>query len=162
MLMIPVLVLLSMEYPAWGVFTSSALTSIILIFILVPFVAAFITTHDRDDKHRNYYAGLKVGGGFWWKYLITTAVYMISYEILMRGVLLHYLLDKMGVFYAIALNTLIYSGMHLVKNKQEALLSVPLGVLLCWMTIYTRSIWPAAFFHLVMAVSFEFYYSMKK
>jgi len=101
------------------------------------------------------------GSWLWVQYLMITAAYMIIYEILMRGTVLFMLTDQFPVVYAVAINTLIYAAMHLVKNLKEALLCIPLGIFLCWLTLYTGSIWPAAAFHLIFAFSFELSYSAK-
>lgn len=160
-LMAPVIILEAVRHPNWLSLTPSAVRGIILIVILVPTIAFFIARADKSDLHRSMYNGLQDHKARWIVYLIVTIAYMISYEVILRGTVLDYLLTKFDVVYAIAINVALYAAMHLAKNMREALLCIPLGTLLCWMTIYTGSVWPAACFHTMMALSFEFYYSRK-
>ena len=161
-LMIPVLIILVRHFPEWGLLTSPALLSLLLISLFVPALAFLLTSQDKSDSHRLLYDGLQDDKSQWMVYLLVTCLYMIAYELILRGIILHFLISKFEVMYAVAINVLIYAIMHLAKNRREALLCIPLGTLLCWMTIYTKSVWPAALFHTIMALSFEFFYSRKK
>ncbi len=160
--MSPAVIIIVTQVPEWGLLTSSAMWSILLIAILVPLLAFLITRADHNVEHRLLYSGLQQDVSQWIVYLCVTCAYMISYELILRGTVLHFLTSRFGTIYAIALNVFIYAAMHLPKNRREALLCIPLGTLLCWMTIYTKSVWPAAFFHMIMALSFEFFYSRKQ
>jgi membrane protease YdiL (CAAX protease family) len=161
-LMVPILIILVRHFPEWGWITSSAAWGILLIVLIVPAIAFLLTRQDKSDLHRVLYDGLQDDKSQWVVYLLITCLYMMAYELILRGIILHFLISKFEVIYAVAINVLIYATMHLAKNRREALLCIPLGTLLCWMTIYTKSVWPAAVFHTVMALSFEFFYSRKK
>ncbi|HLF65322.1 MAG TPA: CPBP family intramembrane glutamic endopeptidase [Saprospiraceae bacterium] len=162
LLMLPALITQTANFPSWVLFTKSSVWSIGIISILVPFLAFLLTRADKSNTQRLLYAGLQDRRWRWIAYLLITSMYMVSYEFLLRGTLLHSLTTWLEPVFAISINTLIYSVMHIVKNKREALLSIPLGILLCWLTLYTQSVWPAAFFHSIMALSFEFFYSRKR
>ena len=162
MLMIPVLAYSINAHPFWMDMTSASVVSVILIVVLVPVLSFMIVRPYQSGSSHEIFTGLQTGTQEWGIYLVSTAAYMVVYEIFLRGILLYYLVDWVGVAIAIAVNTLIYVAMHLFKDLREALFCIPLGVFFCWITLYTKSVWPAAVLHLVMAVSFELFYNAKR
>jgi membrane protease YdiL (CAAX protease family) len=86
---------------------------------------------------------------------LTWILYLIGYEFLFRGFLLFAALAVMGLWPAIVLNTSIYMLVHLPKGIKETVGAIPLGVLLCYLTLQTGSIWIAVIVHIVMALSNE-------
>ena len=86
---------------------------------------------------------------------LTWILYLTGYEFLFRGFLLFAALPVMGLWPAIALNTAIYMLVHLPKGLKETLGAIPLGVILCYLTVQTGSIWIALMVHIVMALSNE-------
>lgn len=93
--------------------------------------------------------------------LIMSAVswisYLLAYEFLFRGFLFFAALPVLGLFFAIVLNTIIYALVHLHKDFKEIAGSVPLGILLCYLTYLTGTIWVAVFSHIVLALSSEWF-----
>jgi hypothetical protein len=45
--------------------------------------------------------------------------------------------------------------LHIHKSKKEIVGCVPLGLLLCFFTIWWQSIWPAIIFHVQIAIANE-------
>jgi len=86
---------------------------------------------------------------------ITWTAYLVAYEILFRGFLLHTSLEIIGIWPAIILNTAIYSIVHFHKGKKEMLGAIPLGIVLCLLVIYTGSILIAIYSHVLMALTNE-------
>ena len=161
MLIIPTLLLSLSPTPYWLNMTETAGYAIVTMLLAIPPLAWLIARGGRNDGEYAHFGGLRFGNFFWWVYLLSTICYMVLYEVLIRGVLLNSLTDHLSVILAIAANTGIYAAMHLFKSVRESLLCLPTGVLLCWMTIATGSVWPAACFHLLVALSFELIYSQK-
>jgi membrane protease YdiL (CAAX protease family) len=81
--------------------------------------------------------------------------YLLAYEFLFRGFLLFSTMSLLGLWPAIVINTAIYSLVHLPKGFKETIGAIPLGILLCYLTVRTGSIWIAVATHIVMAVSNE-------
>jgi len=79
------------------------------------------------------------------------ALYLAGYEFMFRGVLLFPLVDTLGAWPAVAVNTVLYSATHIPKDRDEAIGAIPLGFLLCWVTLQTSSLWPAILVHIFMA-----------
>jgi len=87
---------------------------------------------------------------------VTWAVYLLGYEFLFRGVLLFPLVAHLGVWTAIAINIALYSATHIPKGMAETIGAVPLGFVLCILTLSSGTIWIAFFVHLVMALTNSF------
>jgi membrane protease YdiL (CAAX protease family) len=87
---------------------------------------------------------------------ITWLIYLFSYEWLLRGELLPELVSLTGVWLGIAVNTIIYSLVHTVKGRREMIASIPVGIILCTITLYTHSFLAAFIFHGVFALTYEY------
>jgi membrane protease YdiL (CAAX protease family) len=84
-------------------------------------------------------------------YLASWAAYLLGYEILFRGLLLFPLVERIGLWPAIAVNIAMYSGTHIPKGPAETIGAIPLGTLFCLLSVQTGSIWCAFFIHVIMA-----------
>jgi membrane protease YdiL (CAAX protease family) len=84
-------------------------------------------------------------------------LYLLGYEIMFRGFLLFSCLNEMNILSAIAINISIYALIHIPKGFKEVAGSLPLGILLCLMTIYTGTIWAAFMTHGILALSNEWF-----
>ena len=102
-------------------------------------------------REREWSVAILVQSGLGW------ILYLISYEFLFRGFLLFASLPILGLPLSIVLNTIIYALVHLPKGYKEMVGSVPLGILLCYLTYLTGSIWVAVFSHIVLALSSEWF-----
>jgi membrane protease YdiL (CAAX protease family) len=58
---------------------------------------------------------------------------------------------------AFALNCAIYALAHLYKGPGETFGAIPVGVLLCYLTLVTGNIWTAVILHSLMALSNEWF-----
>jgi membrane protease YdiL (CAAX protease family) len=88
---------------------------------------------------------------------LTWVPFLIGYEFLFRGFLLYASLGLLEPVPAIALNCTLYSLAHFYKGPVETLGAVPLGILLCYITIIKGNIWCAVAIHSVMALSNEWF-----
>lgn len=84
-------------------------------------------------------------------------LFLVGYEFLFRGFLLQASLDIMGLGPAIALNCALYALAHFYKGPAETFGAIPVGILLCYLTIVTGNIWCAVILHSVMALSNEWF-----
>lgn len=83
--------------------------------------------------------------------LLGWALYLFGYELLFRGTLLFPVYEILGLWPAVAINVALYSATHIPKGMDETIGAVPLGVVLCIVTLQTGTIWVAFFVHLIMA-----------
>jgi len=131
------------------------------LLLIIPVVIPFINCHAmKNEKLSGDYPELKLKE---WNtgYMILSAtgwaVYLAGYEFLFRGFLLSSTLNAWGIIPSIIINTFIYSAAHLHKNRREVLGSIPFGIVLCLMAIYTNSIILPFITHLSLAVSSEYF-----
>lgn len=78
-------------------------------------------------------------------------IYLFGYEVMFRGVLLFPLVDALGFWPAVVLNMAVYSMSHLPKGLDETLGALPIGLVLCLLTLASGTIWIAFAVHVVMA-----------
>ena len=84
------------------------------------------------------------------------ALYLLGYEFLFRGVLLFPLTEHLGVWTAIAINIALYSATHIPKGLDETIGAIPLGLVLCLLTLASGTLWIAFFVHVTMALTNSF------
>lgn len=167
---IPVMLIISqgLGFQRFGVSFKNAMPTIwwTAVLSLVVLVMNFFATRSADNlaqypqiRVTNWSRSLIVGSALSW------TAYLVAYEFLFRGFLLFSCVEEMGIWMAITVNTALYALVHVPKGIKEAIGAVPLGVLLCWLTLQTGTIWIALFVHVVMALSnewFSIYYTGKK
>jgi len=88
---------------------------------------------------------------------ISWIIYLTAYEFLFRGFLFFTSISILGLWPAILFNTVIYSLVHYPKGYKEMLGAIPLGIILCYLTYLTGSIWVAVFTHIILALSNEWF-----
>lgn len=91
---------------------------------------------------------------------LTWVSYLFGYELMFRGLLLFATVPLLGEWPAIILNAAIYALVHVPKNLEETIGAIPLGVVLCLITLTTGTIWVAFFVHITLALS-NFFFSLK-
>ncbi len=88
---------------------------------------------------------------------LTWIAFLLAYEFLFRGFLLYASLAVMHPWPAIVLNIALYSFAHFYKGPDETFGTVPVGFILCYITLVTGNIWSAVILHSVMALSNEWF-----
>lgn len=88
---------------------------------------------------------------------LTWILYLIGYEFLFRGILLFSCKEELGNFYAVLINIILYSAAHIPKGSHETIAAIPVGLMLCYITLSTGTIWAALGIHLMMALSNEWF-----
>jgi len=83
--------------------------------------------------------------------LLGWALYLFGYELLFRGTLLFPLVKTIGIWPAIAINIALYAATHIPKGLAETIGAIPLGFVLCVLTIESETIWIAFLVHVVLA-----------
>jgi membrane protease YdiL (CAAX protease family) len=80
---------------------------------------------------------------------------LIIYEVFFRGVLLGILMELFSKPVAVALNIALYGIAHAFGSRKEFIGSLPFGLLLCFVTVLTQSVYPAVLLHLCIALPYE-------
>ena len=84
-------------------------------------------------------------------------LYIFAYEFMFRGFLLFSCFYAFGIWPAIIINIGIYSLTHVPKGMKEAIGAIPLGLVLCLLTLKSGSIFAAFIIHITMALSNEWF-----
>ena len=85
-----------------------------------------------------------------------TILYLLAYELLFRGILLSVCTAVLGVWPAIAINVALYSTTHLPKGPAETIGAIPFGLLVCYITLTTGTIWVAVVVHVILSLSNDY------
>ncbi len=88
---------------------------------------------------------------------VSWLLFLVGYEFLFRGFVLHASLGLMETGPAIALNCALYAFAHFYKGPGETFGAIPVGFLLCYITLITGNIWSAVIIHSIMALSNEWF-----
>jgi len=80
---------------------------------------------------------------------------LIIYEIFFRGVLLGIFLEWCSMPIAVALNIALYALAHVFGSRKEFIGSIPFGLLLCYLTFSSQSIYPSVLLHMFLALPYE-------
>jgi len=88
---------------------------------------------------------------------LTLVLYTLAYEIMLRGYLLFTCERELGIVLAIVINTSIYALVHIPKGWKETIGTIPMGIILCWLTFISGNIWIAVFVHVALALSSEWF-----
>jgi membrane protease YdiL (CAAX protease family) len=87
-------------------------------------------------------------------FILVRTLFLIVYEIFFRGAMLFIMIEDMNIVLAIIFNLFFYMMVHWF-HKQERYGSLIMGIVLCSVTIYYHSVWPAILIHLSLALSYE-------
>ena len=91
-----------------------------------------------------------------WLNALATISYLFAYELLFRGILLMVCVQVLGVWPAIAINVALYSAVHLPKGPPETIGAIPFGILICYITLTTGTIWVAVVVHVILSLSNDY------
>jgi membrane protease YdiL (CAAX protease family) len=92
---------------------------------------------------------------FVFRYILVRCLFLFSYEIFFRGYLLMECIQHWGVVYAVIINIILYSLLHVFAGKKEMFACIPFGLLLCTICIWLKAIWPAIALHLSLSLVYE-------
>ena len=128
------------------------------LYILIPFFILLIastyvswnTVKKVDAEDKSHYSFTNA-----WLYFFVRFTFLLCYEFFFRGVLLFTLLEYFGVIESITLATFAYIIIHLFYSKKEIIGTIPFGIILCYLTIETQSIWYAFLMHLALSAVYE-------
>ena len=143
-----------------GVATGNYKESLIYIAIIgsVIFVINFFTS--KNPFNLAIYPQMRIMEWNRKKIIINSigwAMYLFSYELMYRGLLLMVCYHSFGFWPAVAINLCFYSATHIAKGLNETIGTFPYGLLLCYVTISTGSIAVAFVTHLILALTNDYF-----
>lgn len=157
------LIVLGKSAADYGVAFKNHATSLYWILGLACVIIPMNFFNAKKEKNLAFYPNVREKE--WSKGMVahnafTWVSYLFGYELMFRGVLLFATVPLLGEWPAIILNVAIYALVHVPKNLQETIGAVPLGVLLCLITLTTGTFWVAFFVHITLALT-NFFFSLK-
>lgn len=160
---IPAIVLLAVTGKSWtdyGLKFQNGLTSLHWVLGIACVVIPMNFFNSKKEKNLAFYPNIREKE--WSKGLLVNnalswCAYLFGYEFMFRGLLLFSTVPLMGEWPAIVLNAAFYALVHVPKNLPETIGAVPLGILLCLVTLTTGTIWVAFFVHITLALSNSFF-----
>ena len=87
-------------------------------------------------------------------FVLIRTLFLIVYEAFFRGIVLFVMIEDFGLVPAVIVNVIVYALLHWFDKKERAG-SVPMGIILCSVSIYYHSVWPAIIIHVSLALSHE-------
>jgi membrane protease YdiL (CAAX protease family) len=129
---------------------------IVMVFVLISFCINYFAARSPDNlimypqiRCKTWSFSLLVISGLSWM------TYLLAYELTFRGFLLFSSIKEFNPFIAIVLNICLYSIVHIPKGIKESIGAIPMGLILCILTIHSGTIWMAFWIHCSMALSNE-------
>jgi membrane protease YdiL (CAAX protease family) len=139
--------------------SDTTMTSLVAILILAALTMPLAFLSAKKPSHQVNYPQIREKN--WTRSLVLKnslgwSAYLLGYEFLFRGILLFPLVDALGVWPAVAINTVMYSATHIPKGLDETIGAAFLGVVLCLVTLITGTLWVAIVIHITMALTNSF------
>lgn len=153
------LIVLPYTLPEYGLSFQKTGLSLIWILGLSAIILPLNIKAGKRPENLKVYPMMRVSN--WDKKLVfqnslATMSYLFGYELLFRGLLLFSCVDVLGVWPAIAVNVALYSAVHLPKGAGETIGAIPFGLLICYITLTTGTIWVAVVIHWVLSLSNDY------
>ncbi|GHE52111.1 CPBP family intramembrane glutamic endopeptidase [Roseivirga thermotolerans] len=147
----------------YGVAFKNHGTSLAWILGLATIIIPMNFFNSKKEKNLAFYPNVREKE--WTKPMVATnaftwVAYLFGYELMFRGLLLFATVPLLGEWPAIVLNAAIYALVHVPKNLEETIGAIPLGIVLCLITLTTGTFWVAFFVHITLALS-NFFFSLK-
>lgn len=133
-------------------------TWLAFLVIIILLVADFFAASDEENlenyppvRTSNWTWGLLLSSMFTW------IVYLSCYEMVIRGLFFFESIRLFGKVPALIINAAVCSLAHWLKSRREALASIPMALLMCYITLQSESFWYAALAHAALAVAHEIF-----
>lgn len=141
----------------FGTITPSIL-SLVLFLALIIAVIFIAATQSRKAIHELPNRELAINifnTSFVARYLAARFIFLCVYEIFFRGFLLNDSIGQVGIPFAITINIILYTLVHIFSGRKEIIGCIPFGLALCAVTILFKAVWPAIILHLALSFTFE-------
>lgn len=134
----------------------------IIIFILVCIIILMTYINQKSNPHRS---SLQMKIREWNAPLFAInafggIIYLLAYEFLFRGILLFECNSSFGFWPAVAINVTIYSAIHMINSKGEAIGALLFGTVACYFALRQGTILIPVFMHIALSLSSD-YFSIK-
>jgi membrane protease YdiL (CAAX protease family) len=129
-------------------------------YALIPLIILMTYFVGSSPANLNHYPQIRLNRwtmGLLWLSAASWVAFLIAYEFMFRGFLLFSSISVLNPAVAIGLNVALYALAHFYKGALEVVGAIPLGIILCYLTMLTGNIWCAVALHSMMALSHEWF-----
>jgi membrane protease YdiL (CAAX protease family) len=129
----------------------------ILILIVVIVLITYLNQRSKPEQNlvqmdiKEWDWGLFLLNAFGW------AIYLTGYEFLFRGILLFECYNNFGFWPAIAVNVAVYSAIHMVNGRVQAVGALIFGTIACYFALSRGTILIPIFMHVALSVSADYF-----
>jgi hypothetical protein len=123
-----------------------------ILMVTIAFNQSKKTYEKPQDSSRNF---MHLSSHFFIFYFIMRAMFLFSYELWFRGLLLFDCINWFGIPLAVFLNVSLYFLIHIFNGKKEALACIPFGLMVCFFSILFNSAWSAILLHIGFSLAYE-------
>ncbi len=146
--------LLKPDFEQFGISFTAIKNNLILILVLILIISFILFVVQKMNKERN---SLQINITEWnGLYFLLNAtgwiIYLAGYEFLFRGILLFECYRSFGFWPAVAINVTIYSAIHMVQGKDQAIGAIIFGTLACYFTLTRGTIIIPFFMHISLSL----------
>ncbi len=125
-----------------------------VLFAFIPILILIIVL-SRTEAFRSFYTTNPSLSIAFLLEIILSFIYFLSEEFFFRGFLLFSLWEKIG-YKAVWIISIIFALLHIGKASGEVAISFFIGLIFSYLSIKTRSVWPAVVLHFLMATILNF------
>lgn len=150
---------LNRDFEEFGLSLNLIMHNLLLILLLIAIITVIIFINQKINRQNN---SLQINVSEWniFLFLINAAgwiIYLIGYEFLFRGILLFECYASFGFWPAIAINIAIYSAIHLVNGKDQALGALVFGGVACYFTLSCGTILIPVIMHITLSLGSDYF-----
>jgi membrane protease YdiL (CAAX protease family) len=150
------------SFNRFGFTLNHLLNNLHIIAILIVIIAVLLYLRHKNNPGQNT---LQINTGQWTGNMFLFNIlgwsfYLLAYELLFRGILLFECYESFGFWTATAINITIYSAIHMVNGKDQALGALLFGSIACYFTLTRGTVLIPFFMHLALSVLSD-YFSIK-
>lgn len=151
--------LLNDDFGKFGLSLNHIMPNLPLILSLMVIIAVILFINQKINHQNN---SLQINVSHWNTvlFLINAAgwiLYLIGYEFLFRGILLFECYSSFGFWPAISINIAIYSAIHLVNGKDQALGALIFGGIACYFTLSCGSLLIPVIMHITLSLCSDYF-----
>ncbi len=126
---------------------------IVWVLLLIVIVATGLRAGRNIQIYQQYRHGFS--NKFLSIYFLLRILFLCSYELFFRGLLLFDCIKWLGIYPAILLTTFFTVLIHVFTNKKEMLGCIPFGIMLSCCCIFFNAVWPAIVLHVALSMAYE-------
>jgi membrane protease YdiL (CAAX protease family) len=147
------------DFEKFGFSTEHFNENIYVIFVLVGAITTILFLNQKINKLNNT-VQIKLAE---WNLLLFFVnafgwiIYLSAYEFLFRGILLFECYHSFGFWPAVAINVTIYSAIHMVNGKAQAIGALIFGGIACYLTLSVGSLLIPILMHVSLSIISDYF-----